>query len=61
VFEDVARRLAGLSGAVLGWRPQEFWAATPSELAVIIAALSPEPVVADASLINRMKEQFPDG
>jgi hypothetical protein len=61
VFEESATRLAGLSGAVLGWRPQEFWAATPSELAVIIAALSPEPVVADASLINRMKEQFPDG
>jgi Phage tail assembly chaperone protein, TAC len=61
VFEESATRLAGLSGAVLGWRPHEFWTATPSELAAILAALSPEPVVADAAVISRMKEQFPDG
>jgi Phage tail assembly chaperone protein, TAC len=61
VFEDNAVRLAGLSAALLGWRPHEFWAATPAELATIIAALSPEPVAADAEVISRMKEQFPDG
>jgi Phage tail assembly chaperone protein, TAC len=61
VFEDNAVHLAGLSAALLGWRPHEFWAATPAELATIIAALSPEPVAADAEVISRMKEQFPDG
>ena len=32
-FAAVATRLAGLAARVLGWRPHEFWAATPAELA----------------------------
>ena len=31
-FAICAARLAGVAGAVLGWRPEEFWAATPAEL-----------------------------
>ena len=31
-----ARRLAGVAAKLLGWRPDEFWAATPAELAVAI-------------------------
>ena len=42
-FGPAARRLAGLAGRMLGWRPSEFWAATPAELAVILA---PEPAEA---------------
>jgi Phage tail assembly chaperone protein, TAC len=61
IFATQARQLAGLCGAVLGWRPAEFWAATPSELAAIIAALTPSIEAADGALIKRMKEQFPDG
>jgi uncharacterized phage protein (TIGR02216 family) len=37
-FADGARRLAGLVPRVLGWRPGEFWNATPAELAAILAA-----------------------
>ena len=33
-----AARLAGLAGAVLGWRPGEFWDATPAELAALLKA-----------------------
>jgi uncharacterized phage protein (TIGR02216 family) len=36
-FGPVAGRLAGLAGRVLGWRPDEFWRATPAELAAILA------------------------
>ena len=36
-FGRGALRLAGLSGRALGWRPAEFWAATPAELAAAIA------------------------
>ena len=42
-----AHRLAGLAARWLGWRPAEFWAATPAELAAAIlpgsgdAALAP--------------------
>lgn len=36
-FGPGARRLAGLAGRKLGWRAGEFWAATPAELAAILA------------------------
>jgi hypothetical protein len=36
-FADGARRLAGLVPRTLGWRPGEFWNATPAELAAILA------------------------
>ena len=36
-----AQRLAGLAGRVLGWRPGEFWGATPAELATILMPLEP--------------------
>ena len=40
MFSDSARRLAGLAGALLGWRPAEFWTATPAELAAVLEAMS---------------------
>lgn len=36
-FADSAQRLAGLVPRALGWRPGEFWSATPAELAAILA------------------------
>ena len=33
--------LIALATRVLGWRPQEFWAATPAELAAALGAMSP--------------------
>ena len=36
-FANCARRLAGLVPRALGWRPGEFWNATPAELAAILA------------------------
>ncbi|WP_420142875.1 phage tail assembly chaperone [Sphingomonas sp.] len=57
-----AARLAGVAGALLGWRPAEFWAATPSELHAVIAALAGErPAPPPADAIARLKEMFPDG
>ncbi len=61
-FAEAAGRLAGFAGAVLGWRPDEFWRATPAELATIVRAIAgdaSEP--ADAGTIARLKEVFPDG
>jgi uncharacterized phage protein (TIGR02216 family) len=34
-FAACAGRLAGLVPRALGWRPHEFWDATPAELAAI--------------------------
>ena len=36
-FSESARVLAGQPALLLGWRPPEFWAATPAELAAIFA------------------------
>lgn len=37
-FADAAARLAGVAGLLLGWRPEEFWRATPEELAAVLRA-----------------------
>lgn len=42
LFTPAAARLAGLAGALLGWRPGEFWDATPAELAGILGAIAGE-------------------
>ena len=36
-FAESARELAGQTALLLGWRPPDFWAATPAELAAIFA------------------------
>ena len=61
-FLVAAARLAGLAGAVLGWRPGEFWDATPAELAAVFAALNPAgEAPPDEGALARLKEMFPDG
>jgi uncharacterized phage protein (TIGR02216 family) len=64
VFSEAAGRLAGLAGALLGWRPDDFWRATPAELAGVLGALSgggaAEPALTQDELA-RLKERFPDG
>ncbi|MDP8995361.1 MAG: phage tail assembly chaperone [Pseudomonadota bacterium] len=62
MFSQAAARLAGVAGALLGWRPDEFWGATRAELAAVLAALAPaaeESVTADE--LARLRERFPDG
>lgn len=63
-FADGAARLAGLAGALLGWRPDEFWQATPAELAAVLRAMAGRAAdgpVAGAGDLARLKEMFPDG
>ncbi len=63
LFADSAVRLAGLAGALAGWRPGEFWRATPAELEAVLAALAGPAGDAppDAATMAALKEQFPDG
>ncbi|MFL6730148.1 MAG: phage tail assembly chaperone [Sphingomicrobium sp.] len=59
-FGDAAARHCFGAAAVLGWRPEDFWNATPAELAL---ALSPpgEPGDApDAETIEELRRRFPD-
>ncbi|MDB5689315.1 MAG: hypothetical protein JWL91_1191 [Sphingomonas bacterium] len=63
-FADAAERLAGLAAAIAGWRPDEFWRATPAELATILRALGGDgggPDAAGKNDLDRLKELFPDG
>lgn len=61
-FADAACRLAGQTALALGWRPAEFWNATPDELGTILAALGgPGNDAADQLLLSQLMEQFPDG
>lgn len=41
LFADGAARLGGLVPRLLGWRPDDFWDATPAELAAILASFEP--------------------
>ncbi len=60
-FAGVARLAAHAAAVRLGWRPAEFWAATPAELLTSLGRDQPAPdQPGDAGLLARMMEQFPD-
>jgi uncharacterized phage protein (TIGR02216 family) len=59
-FGEAAAQLCGLASSLLGWRPDEFWSATPAELAT---ALLPRGAVAEplrAEQIAELRQRFPD-
>lgn len=64
LFTQSATRLFALSALLLGWRPQEFWDATPAELQAIIAEMmraqggEAPPAASDMA---KLMEMFPDG
>ena len=61
-FGDSARLLAGQTALLLGWRPREFWAATPAELAVIFAVqASIAPPSLSREHLTTLLEQDRDG
>jgi uncharacterized phage protein (TIGR02216 family) len=61
-FTDAALKLCGQSAMLLGWRPGEFWSATPAELECVLTAMMPETQAPlDSSGIRNLMEQFPDG
>lgn len=60
-FGKAALRLAAVAAEARGWRPREFWAATPLELATTLglldaAALAP----IDRNLLQRMMDDDHD-
>ncbi|MFT3967890.1 MAG: phage tail assembly chaperone [Sphingobium sp.] len=66
-FGEAARRLMAVAALLLGWRPDDFWAATPGELAAILEGLAegagagaPPPGM-DAAQLARLKEICSDG
>jgi hypothetical protein len=55
-FGAAALHLAGLAARLLGWRPAEFWAATPAELLIALAPADAPPSL-DRDDFNRLMEQ----
>lgn len=61
-FAATARQLAGQAALLLGWRPAEFWAATPAELAAIFAVqASIQPPSLTRDHLTALLEQDRDG
>jgi len=58
-FGEAAARLSAAASILLGWRPEEFWSATPAELAAALqfpgAGDAP-----DVATIEALKQRFPD-
>ena len=58
-FGEAAARLCNVAALILGWKPDEFWDATPAELALALEA--PEPAEGPGSAtIEALKQRFPD-
>ncbi|TXC68190.1 phage tail assembly chaperone [Sphingorhabdus soli] len=62
-FAATAARLAGAAGWLLHWCPDNFWAATPAELAAVLRAAAGEDGEAAVTRadLTAMQERFPDG
>ena len=61
-FGAAAVTLAGVAARLLGWRPDEFWNATPADFAAALGGwrdAAGDGV--DAAALGAMMEQFPDG
>ena len=57
-FGVAAARLASAASMLLGWRPAEFWDATPAELALCLQL--PAADTPDAVTIEELRRRFPD-
>lgn len=57
-FGERALELAGFASSLLGWRPGEFWAATPAELATALGLGIQGGV--DREAMDRLLALFPD-
>lgn len=60
-FAETASRLCGQCALAFGWRPVDFWDATPAELDCVLAAYSPhKDTPPDAAELMKLMELFPD-
>lgn len=57
-FGAAAAGLAGAAAQLLGWRPDEFWGATPMELASALSGGADNGV--DRERVDALRAQFPD-
>ena len=58
-FGENASRLTGAAALLLGWRPWEFWDATPAELAAALGA-DEGALAPDREVLAELMRRFPD-
>jgi hypothetical protein len=56
-FGPGAARLSGLAARLLSWRPDEFWRATPAELAATLAPFASADQTLARDDLNRLMER----
>ena len=56
-FGRSALRLSGLAARLLGWLPDEFWNATPADLAAALSPYAAEGQPLARSELNRLMER----
>ena len=59
-FGEAAARLSGAAAMLLGWRPEDFWQATPAELASMLEQGGPGVDAPDRDTLERLRRSFPD-
>ena len=59
-FGESAERLCGLAATLLGWRPNEFWEATPAELASALRTSAEGAEPPEPGTIDALRRRFPD-
>jgi uncharacterized phage protein (TIGR02216 family) len=60
MFGKAAVRLCGAAATLLGWRPREFWDATPAELAMALNLTDDTIDPPTRATIDDLKRRFPD-
>ena len=58
-FGEAATRLCSAASLLLGWRPNEFWNATPAELAAAMT-FGESADAPDLQTIEALRLRFPD-
>ena len=59
-FGACAAELSSAAAALLGWRPDEFWRATPAELARALELPVGRIEGPDGQTIDELRRRFPD-
>ena len=60
LFGEKAAELAGFASALLGWRPQEFWSSTPTELETAFGVAGGSSPHMERADMERLARLFPD-
>lgn len=59
-FGEAAARLCAVAASLLGWRPNDFWNATPAELSTALMPPTEPFELVEPEQIAALRQRFPD-